>query len=164
MIPTPPLGFLRRFRRDDRGAMLVEAALVLPLMLVFMALIVETGRIAWVYQAAAGGVRDASRYVARTALVAPCPPSNTDALETTATNVINKTFAATINGSLATITNVEVTPRCVAGGFRGGDALVVEVSADVEITYVWGGIFGLVGTPLEKVTVRVADQARIYGV
>jgi Flp pilus assembly protein TadG len=159
---------LRAFLRDNSGAMLVEAALVLPLMLLFMAVIIEMGRVTWIYQAASGGVRDASRYLARTSLVTPCPPTDLADLTTKATTFINNTFATTVHGDLAKITDVAVTASCVdreeGDPFRGNTALILRVSADVEITYIWGGVFGLVGAPLDKVTVPIVDESRVYGV
>ena len=160
---------LRGIRRDTSGAMLVEAAIVLPLVLLFMGLVTEAGRLTWIYQVAAGTVRDASRLVAR---IPPenftCPPSGSDLAEmkAIATDVITDHFVTNISDRLARVTNVEVTPRCVGDSstYRGGPVLILEVRADVEITFTWGGVFGLFGDRIDTVETQIFDQSRVYGV
>ena len=56
---------LKAFGKCDRGAVLVEFAIMLPVFLLTFAVIFEGGRMLWSYQATAAGVRDASRYLAR---------------------------------------------------------------------------------------------------
>ena len=58
---------LARLRRCDAGGPIVEFGMVLPLILLFIALVIEGGRITWIHQATAAGVRDASRMIARIA-------------------------------------------------------------------------------------------------
>jgi Flp pilus assembly protein TadG len=56
---------LQRIRRSDRGAFLVEFAIVVPLLILLFGIVVEGGRLMWSYQTAAAGVRDAARYLGR---------------------------------------------------------------------------------------------------
>ena len=56
---------LRAFREDRSGAAMLEFAISLPILLLILAVVIEGSRIAWTHQAAASGVRDASRFLAR---------------------------------------------------------------------------------------------------
>ena len=62
----------KRFRREEEGAVLVEFGIVFPVMLLLLFVMIEAGRLLWAYQIAVEGVREASRYLARTAPVDIC--------------------------------------------------------------------------------------------
>lgn len=56
---------LSRFRTSERGAILVEALLVIPVFTVFALALIEFGFIFWERQQLQAGVRDAARYMSR---------------------------------------------------------------------------------------------------
>ncbi|MCB2131090.1 MAG: pilus assembly protein, partial [Rhodobacteraceae bacterium] len=58
-----PCRSLRRLLRRDDGAILVEFALALPILLIFFAVIVEGTRMMKNYHTAISGVRDATRFM-----------------------------------------------------------------------------------------------------
>lgn len=56
---------IERFLPEERGAVLVEALLIFPVITIFTAGILEFGNILWQRQQLQVGVRDAARYYAR---------------------------------------------------------------------------------------------------
>ena len=60
---TRRLGWWVRFRRDERGVQLVEAAIVLPLMVMMFAAVAEFGRYFYEYSTAAKAARLGARYM-----------------------------------------------------------------------------------------------------
>ncbi len=158
---------LRRFLRRDRGAALVEFALILPTALVIFAVMYESGRMMFAYQAAVSGVRDAARYAARAAdpaSVCPSPVSGywtgfaTEA-QANLTQIIGR------DGSLFTVQSVEVTSDCPTPTvpLREANVGTVTVTATVRIDFLFGPVLGIFGTALSGVTARVNDQARVFG-
>lgn len=64
-------GGVRRFRRDERGAAIIEFALVAPLLLALVWGIIETGRAFYTVNSLASAVRDGARYGAACDLGSP---------------------------------------------------------------------------------------------
>lgn len=56
--------WITRFRRDDRGAQLVEVAIVLPILLILLAVTAEFGRYFYVYSTLSRATRTAVRHIA----------------------------------------------------------------------------------------------------
>jgi hypothetical protein len=157
--------FLKKFSSDQRGAALVEFAMVAPIMFLFLAVVIDGGRMAWIYQSASYGVRDAARMVARIAPSDLCPSGSLSSYDTLVTDIVQKSITGTsVIPVRARI--VDVTPSiaaCVTGGYRNGTATVIEVSAQIEIDYLLGGAFGLFGTALGPLNTTISDQSRVYG-
>jgi len=61
---------LERFHRDERGAVLAEALIIVPFVTVFSVGILEFGNMFWEKEQVETGLRDAARYLGR------CQPSN----------------------------------------------------------------------------------------
>ena len=156
---------LNQYARCERGAMLVEFCMAMPVLLLFFVVIVEGGRIAWTYQSAAAGVRDAARMVARMAPDDLCTTgagvANYDPLVTQI--VTNSLGGASVIPTGATVVDVVPSLRCVSGAFRLDPSPIVEVRAEVSIDYLSGGIFGLFGDALGPLTTELADQSRVFG-
>lgn len=154
---------LWRFMRNRDGAVLVEFALTLPLMLLFFAIIMESARTFWSYQMVIAGVRDASRYVARAAPRDICTNGGSLAAYTTqATNIVKQNRAG--NGVMpATVTVNTVSPslKCVAGSYRNG-AAIARVQATITVQYPLGFLFGWHGNEVGFATATVVDESRIY--
>src|SRR5688572_16566479 len=62
----------RRFRREERGAALVETTLLMPFLLFTCAGVFEFGNLFYQKLLIEAGVRDAARYVARCTTTFPC--------------------------------------------------------------------------------------------
>ncbi|MDG4647348.1 pilus assembly protein [Roseibacterium sp. SDUM158017] len=155
---------IRRFRRDQRGAALVEFAMVLPIMLIFFGTTVEGARMMWSYQAASSGVRDASRYLA---MVAPIDACTSATAVDGFTQDLERIVRVSISGATVypgDVTVNSVLPRCVQGTHTGLHFGVVEVTASITIDFPFGRLFTLVGNrALPGLTATVTDQHRVFG-
>ncbi|UMA65802.1 pilus assembly protein [Roseivivax marinus] len=163
-LPSLP-DLARRFRRDDRGAALVEFAIGLPLMILIFAIVVEGGRMMWSYQAATAGVRDAARYLGRVASSDSCETAASLAGYTAALEDIVRLNAQanTVFPSSITVDSVVPALKCVAGTYRVSPAPVAQVTATLTITFPFQGIFALAGGTLGTVQATVTDESRIFG-
>lgn len=154
------------FWRDDRAAVLVEFAIILPMMLLVFAIIIEGSRLFISYQAAIGGVRDATRYLSRVVPTDICSAGGTLAGHTTKLQTI---VGQSISGNAVLPTAVtlnSVTPSfaCVTGDYRVNPAPIAQVTASVTVTFPFAGIFGLNNTTLGQITTSVTDSSRAFGV
>ena len=159
----------RLFANDTRGAALVEFAIALPIMLLFFAVIIESSRIFWSYQAAITGVRDATRYVARVVPRDYCdggfmPPAVSDQelkkiVKFGHTGAFTDTetgprFSSSVDVDPVTISDID----CLVS-----DAPIAIVTATVTISLPFGGLFALIGRNISDFTTTVSDRARVYG-
>ncbi|MCE5972026.1 pilus assembly protein [Sinirhodobacter sp. WL0062] len=160
------LSRIERFRRGEAGAILVEFAIVLPMMLLVFAIIIEGGRLMWSYQKAAAGVRDATRYLARVAPYNVCEQTTpTVASYTTKlTDIVELAEdGAVLFPSSITINSVTPSVNCPGGTFHGAAVAIVTVTASISITYPFSGIFTLFGNAPPTNTTTISDQSRVYG-
>lgn len=174
--------------RSNRGAVLVEFALVLPLLVLLFATIIEGGRMMWSYQTAVAGVRDAARYVGRVVPSNVCTTKEpiskfvtNDALATIIRNSIQGDVRTGSSGAGTQysvlpsnvvidpngVTPVAATLTCVEGSgvaFRIAKSPVATVSARVRINFPFEGLFDLSGGALESfVVTTITDQSRVFG-
>jgi Flp pilus assembly protein TadG len=158
----------RAFRDDHSGAAMVEFAISLPLLLLVIAIIVEGSRIAWTHQAAASGVRDAARYIARLAPSDICDgAANILDYQTDANDIVVGRMGDPSDRILPSGVNViQVVPDldCADVAYSTDQVPFVEVYVDLEIEFPFGGVFGLIDEPLEPITTRIADRSRIFGI
>ena len=156
--------FIRRFRRDDAGAVMVEFALILPVLLLLFAVTIEGARLMWSYQATIAGVRDATRFLGRSVAPRVCPGGNLSAWQGQVTDIVRQTadgkalFPASI-----TIDRVVPTLSCVTGGYRLVSTPVATVTADLTITWPFASVLSAFGAPLPTTRTKVADSGRIFG-
>lgn len=167
------LSRMARRARGDSGATAVEFVIVLPVMLLTFAVIVEGARIYWNYQATVAGVRDASRYLART--------TNNDICGGTA-NLTRRAItggagvaAAIVNRNMGT-GSANLFPTAVSLTGTSADYICVSVTgvgvvpvavvdASVSITLPLSPLWGFFqGTPNGTMTSTITDQSRIYGI
>lgn len=144
---------------------LIEFAVVLPMMLLFFAIIIEGSRMMLAYESAIGGVRDATRYLARTAPATLCASGGSVSgysayLQTLVTqgNSASAAFPPSV-----TINSVTPSFRCVSGSYRGGAVPVAQVTATITISFPFAGLFTAIGGSRPQITTVVTDQARIFG-
>ena len=159
---------LGAFARAEEGAALVEFAMVLPMMLLVFAVIIEGSRTMSAYQSAIGGVRDATRYLARVAPGNICATGGSVAGHTT--KLLSIVGQSTTGGAFlpGAVTVQSVTPAlaCVgaAGTYRVSPAPVVTVSAVVRIDFPFGTLLSFFGGQAAgSVTTTVSDTAKVFG-
>ncbi len=158
---------IARLKRCDAGGPIVEFGMVLPLILLFIAVIIEGGRITWIHQATAAGVRDASRMIARIAPPDACATggSGVGSYSMMAQDiVVNSVGGTSILPLGASLVGFDVTCHQRSGTYRLDPTSVVEVRARIRINYLFGGIFGYFGNSYDTLTTEIADQSRIFGV
>ncbi len=137
----------------------------MPVMLLMLALTVESARMMWSYQSVISGVRDAGRYLARVTPADICVSGGSVAgLTTTLKNIVEQDISG--NGLLPTSVTVNsVTPSftCVAGTYRVSPAPIGRVSANITIQFPMGNVLKIFGNGISSVTTDVADSSRIFG-
>ncbi|SNS44927.1 TadE/TadG family type IV pilus assembly protein [Tropicimonas sediminicola] len=156
---------LRRFRRSENGAQLVEFAILLPMLLLIFAVIVEGGRLMWSYQATGSGVRDATRYLARVVPSDVCSGGGSVAAWQGKVESIVRESSAGDAFFPTGITITSVTPRvtCFSGSYRVPVVGVAAVTANVTITFPFAGLFRFAGSDRTTINTSVTDQSRIFG-
>lgn len=155
----------RRLARED-GAILVEFALALPLLLIFFAVIVEGTRMMKNYHTAISGVRDATRFMSRHLPIDLCAvaPADLNGFDTTLRNIVGQNVSGvTLFPSGIALTSVRATYTCPAGTFHVPPA-VVTVTATMTITFPFSGVFALLSaSPGGTLTATIRDSAKVYG-
>jgi hypothetical protein len=165
MTPLPPS--LIRFARCQSGTALVEFGISLPLILAVAFGTIDSMRLLWSYQAAVAGVRDATRYLARTA---PDDICTTGGSLTGEEPRLLEIVATSIGGGGlypegVTITGVTADLDCVGGlGLRTDTVPVATVTADLSIALPFSSVFTLIGgSGWGTIETSVTETARIYG-
>jgi Flp pilus assembly protein TadG len=169
---------LRRFGRRDDGVALVEFAIFLPIFLLAFFVIVEFGRTFFNYQGAVSGVRDATRFAART-LDADICDGQVDgggSVLAIATGNSDDVFMTIVRSSLfnesgVLPTNIRVrrvvsSYRCVVrpGAYRQAEVPIVRIQARLEITLPLGDVLELNGRPvLDRIVTNIVDESRVFG-
>jgi len=161
---TRPL-ILTRFWRNDDGAALVEFALLLPTLILFLGLCVEGGRTFWSYQSTVTGVRDAARYLSRVVDADIC---NTGGSTTEWDAKLGQIVRTTQTGEslfpqAVSVTDVVSSLACNAGSYRGGPAPVATVTASLTIGVPFSGLFSLAGINVTAINTQVTDRTRVLG-
>ena len=157
----------RQFWRREEGAILVEFAISLPMILILAMLTVESMRLFWSYQAAIAGVRDATRYLAR---IAPADLCTTGGSVTGYATQLEAIVETTIAGTAlfpagVTVTSLTSSHACIDSlALRQARVPVATVSANVSITMPFSQILRVIGAaPVAVINTTVRDQARVYG-
>ncbi len=106
---------LSRFRTSERGAILVEAFLIIPVIALFAVAVLEFGYIFWERQQMQAGVRDAARYWSRCSLLAfnagRCTPDKARRIAVTYYDPAADVTYARLNGwNASTAASVVITP------------------------------------------------------
>ncbi len=155
----------QRFANDQSGAALVEFALVFPVMMLFFAFVMETGRILWTYQIAVSGVRDAGRYLARIAPIDICLTGGSLSGYSAGLMAIVEDDLGGSGLFPASVTINSVTPSiaCHAGSYRTDPAPVATVSASMTVTLPLASMFTLFTSAPTTFTTTISDQVRVFG-
>ena len=166
MATRKPRHLAKRFISDCNGVMLVEFAILMPVMLLVFAVMIEGSRLMWSYQSTISGVRDATRYLAR---VTPLDICTTGGSVAGFTSVLEDIVSKNIDGVSyfppgVTVNSVTPSLICIAGTYRVSPAPVAQVTASITVNFAFSGLFTLVGGSLSAVTTTITDQSRIFGV
>jgi hypothetical protein len=173
-MPRRILDIPRKLLSREDGAVLVEFALVLPVMLLFFAVTIEAGRMLWTYQQVVSGVRDASRYLGRAAPYEICPGFSgpTEPLATRVSDIVRDDIGGvSIFGTGVTVNSVTYSVSCTDDSGESGAAddyadakvMIGTVSAQVTVDFPLGNVFSLFGEGLASLNTTVIDRMRIYG-
>lgn len=162
---------LHRFLRDDKGAVLVEFAISLPVMLLFFAIMIETARTFWSYQIAIGGVRDATRYMSRVLPLNSCTTlgvgvvaGQVGAVTTIVNDDLGNATTTTVFPSTVTVNSVTPSLTCdTSGAYRNGDVPIITVTANLTLQFPFSFAWNWFGSGLGSATFNIADQARVFG-
>lgn len=155
---------LKEIARAEDGVALTEFALTLPIFLLVFSVVIGGARMMWTYQMMIGGVRDATRYLARVAPADICAGGGSVAgYKDTLTAIISGAGSSAFLPLNVTLDDVTPGYRCVAGTYRHGTVAVAQVSADITITFPFAPMATLVGASPATLSTTVTDQSRIYG-
>lgn len=152
--------------KNEDGAALVEFAILLPSLLLFLAVSIEGGRTFWAYQSTISGVRDAARYLSRVVPSDICATnSSVSQWDEKLTDIVrNSQTGSSLFPAGIAVSSVTSTLACIGGNYRGTTAPIATVTAHLEIDYLFSGVFSFIGVPLERVRTTVSDQSRVLGV
>lgn len=143
---------------------LVEFALALPLFLVLLATAVDGGRMLWSYQKAVAGVRDATRYLGRTADIDLCPGGSVAGYADMLQRIVGNSVAGdNIVPTGVSVVSVVPTLSCPVGEYRNGPVGVATVTATLRITMPLSGVFELIGGDVGTFDATITDRTRIFG-
>ncbi len=181
------LHHIKSFRRSEKGATIVEFAIVFPVMLAVFGAVVEGSRIYWNYQAAVSGVRDATRFLGRVTPEQICTGVNNNFVNVPSTyRVIEDGTLISYNTLvLNTVTShlgeegqdgttlplgisvpeneISVQFACVGAALRGEFTPVIKVDAEVQIELPFATLFGFFGVQSDTIVTSVVDQSRVFG-
>ena len=165
-----PCRSLRRLLRRDDGAILVEFAFALPILLIFFAVIVEGTRMMKNYHTAISGVREATRFMSRHLPIDLCDGApvdlsgfNTRLLNIVGHSVFNST--ETLFPSGISLTSVTATADCtLPADTYHVDPAVVRVTATLTINFPFSSVFELLGgESFSNLTTTISDSAKVFG-
>lgn len=158
---------LFRFRREERGAILVEMALVTPFMLTLSAGVFEFGNLIHKKLLIEAGLRDAARYAAR------CSPSfwtdcATRAANIAATGTVDGTGSARVvtwEGADVIVNLAHLTVSATDGSgnlvYRSNNANVYTVRVSTSFDYPDVGLISFIG--VGPITITAAQEERYMG-
>jgi Flp pilus assembly protein TadG len=156
---STPLSLLKLIWRTDRGAALVESAIILPVFLTLVGGIYEFGFFLYQQQLVTSGVRDAARYLTLTA----DPTSSANQIEAK-----NLAVSGSIDGGATRVSGWSASDVIVAidsvdnsaGTYSGGSTIqIVTVSTSFLDPSL--GFLNLLG--VKAPTIAVSHQERFVG-
>ncbi len=158
--------FLSGFAYREDGGALVEFGLLLPSLVLVLGMSVEGGRTFLGYQTTVSGLRDATRYLSRVMQADACAAGTADSAvwDAELTQIVRTAQSGeSLLPSGITVQSVTSQITCAPGSYRQGPAPVATVTADLRITFPFGGLLALAGVDTAPFTTRITDQTRIVG-
>ncbi|ESZ30325.1 MULTISPECIES: TadE/TadG family type IV pilus assembly protein [unclassified Mesorhizobium] len=154
---------IRRFRGDENGAALVEAAITIPLVLLLSAGVFEFSNILNTRLLLEAGVEDAARYMARCSSDwATCKGR----AENLAANGAVANGSARVTGWLPTAVEITTAASLDAVDVATGTQLYLSSKSTVDVvdvttSYSYSGVWSSLG--FGAVTLSVSHQERVIG-
>lgn len=150
---------LKTFWNAERGAALVESAIILPVFLVLVGGVYEFGFYLYQEQLITSGVRDAARYLTLTA----DPTSTTGQAEAKNLAVTGSVNGGTQRVAGWTPSDVSIAVSSVdnSDGTNSGGSAIQIVTVSTSFVDPSLGFLGLLG--LKKPTISVSHQERFIG-
>lgn len=158
------LRMLKILRRDDEGTAFVEGAIIVPVLFTLVLGVFEFSRLIYQQHLVSTGIRDAARYIARSA--SPKDPGVERAAKKLATMGAVDGTTARVRGWKETDVNIgyaSVANPTEADGltrFRGGSVIQI-VTVSTAFTVPSLGFFDFLG--LKPPTFSVSHQERVIG-
>lgn len=149
--------------KDESGAAIVEFAIILPMMLLFLGLSIEGARMFWAFQTTVAGVQDATRYLSRVLPADSCRAGgSTQGWDAKLGEIIrsNQSGGNPFPKAVA-VTAIQSDLACTSGSYRGGQVGVATVTATLQMTYPLAGLIEITGHSFPTITTRVTDSARV---
>jgi Flp pilus assembly protein TadG len=151
--------------QDAEGSALVEAAVVMPMIVPLVLGVLEFSWYFHKQQLVESGVRDAARYLARTALDTT-PPTNPCANATFVANAQNIATHGVISGGTARVpgwANGSVTITCPAFDNSAstylGPATIYRITASTSFADPALGFFGMLGLPVPNLQASHTERS-----
>lgn len=155
-----------RFLRDDRGAVLVEATLILPMVLLLMLGVVEFGRIYQGHHVIEKGLRDAARFLAHVAASCPGGTITNAADAATAKNLALTGQPSGGSPRLPYWTDpgtVTVAVSCLdnSGAALAGPSFIPTINVSASVPYADAGFLSILG--VDPLTLTASHQEVNFG-
>lgn len=153
------------FWRNESGAALVEFAMLMPTLLLFVGLCVEGTRTYWSYQTTITGVRDATRYLSRVVDHDVCQNGGSISVwDEKLTEIVRTSQSGEgVFPRAVSVSGVTASLTCRNAGYRGGTTGVATVSANLQIGVPFASLFKLAGITAQSVNTQISDSTRILG-
>lgn len=158
---------LKRFRKEERGAILVEMTLITPLMVALSAGVFEFGNLIHQKLLIEAGLRDAARYAARCTTAVTGVDCLANARNIAAFGSVGGTTARAKGWDDADVvittynTANNVDPNTGLQDYRGTGAQVVTVRATTSIPYAPVGLLAVIG--IGGITLTASHEERFIG-
>jgi Flp pilus assembly protein TadG len=150
---------LGRFHRDEHGAVLAEALIIVPFVTLFSVGILEFGNMFWEKEQVETGLRDAARYLGR------CQPSSVSFVSQCSQTVARRIAYYGTSNPAATALRVPgwgpsgsaIVFATVTRGAAGDKVIVASTS----LAYSNSPLFGWLGLP--NITIQAYHEERYIG-
>jgi Flp pilus assembly protein TadG len=144
---------VRRFRRCTSGTAMIEAAILMPVMVIFMVGVADFGRVYGTLATAQKSMRDATRYLTLLPPSAVCGWGLTNAKNLAVYGNVTGTGSPLITGWTTSNVTMEVPTSCTT------NPGVIRLSTDVPFTAIMWSVLGF----SNSITLNTKHEERWIG-